>query len=345
MKKLLIAAVSSAVLSFAASGAYAAGELNFYNWTDYTPDDLLEKFQKETGIKVNLDTYDSNETLLAKLKSGATGYDLAVPSQNFVEIMVKEGLLEEANVTAMPNYKYVDSRFKNPTWDPEQKYSSPWQMGTTSFVIRTDLYDGDCSSLKEFFEPSGKAVGQLGVFKTPEEVMNQAHLYLGQEMCTEKNEDFKALQKLFEGQKPAVKIYSSEGTPERIVDGTVVMSSGWNGDMFNARTKEGGTTVKYCFPKEGVVGWFDSLVIPKGAKNIDNAKKFMDFIMKPENMALVSNFASYANAVPDSAPFLNPELADAPELKVPEGVPIAFGRSCGEKYTKAVDKIWTKLLQ
>ena len=344
MRKVCIGAAVGAVLAMNAGAVVAEGELNLYNWTDYTSEELIAKFEEETGIKVTLDTYDTNETLLAKLKSGATGYDLAVPSQNFVSIMAEEGLLEEVDVAAMENYQYVDERFRNPEWDPEQKYTVPYQMGTTSFAINTEKYSGDCSSLKEFFEPNEEASGQISVFKTPEEVVNMAHLYLGQEFCTEDSEDFKALQALFQGQKSHVKTYTSEGMQERMAAGVNNMTSAWNGDALRSRVDDG-TPIKYCFPKEGVVGWFDSLVIPTGAKNVENAKIFMNFIMKPENMALQSNFASYANAVPASAEFLKEEMAGAPELQVPEGVPVAFGKSCGAKYVKAIDKIWTKLLQ
>ncbi|MEO0619413.1 MAG: extracellular solute-binding protein [Pseudomonadota bacterium] len=337
-----LAAASAVATGLALTPAAAEGELFFYNWTDYTGPEVIKKFEKDTGIKVTLDTYDSNETLLAKLKSGATGYDLAVPSQNFVPIMIKEGLLVEVDVTAMPNYKNVADAFKKPTWDPEQKFSSPWQMGTTSFAIKKGSGAGTCESLKSLFEPNEKAKGNLGIFKTPEEVVNLAHIYLGQDFCTTKTEDLKAVQSLLQGMKPAVKVFSSEGMMPRLSAGTTLISGAWNGDAMKEREANG--EIEYCFPKEGVVGWFDSLVIPKGAKNVENAKIFMNWVMAPENMALISNFASYANAIKGSDKYMKGSLATAPEVSVPT-VPVKFGETCGAKYTKAVDKIWTRLLQ
>lgn len=343
MKQLTKLAMAGAVaLGVGVSPALAAGDLFLYNWTDYTDPEMIKKFEKETGIKVTLDTYDSNETLLAKLKSGATGYDLAVPSQNFVSIMVKEGMLVEVDVKSMPNYKHVAPAFKNPNWDPEQKYSSPYQMGTTSYAVKKGSGAGSCESLKEFFEPNSTAQGKVGVFKTPEEVVNMAHIYLGQDFCTEKTSDLKALQSLLQKQKPAVKIFSSEGTMDRLGDGTTLISNAWNGDAMKRRLKD--DTIQYCFPKEGVVGWFDSLVIPKGAKNVENAKIFMNWLMAPENMAMLSNFANYANAIVGSDKHMTADMASSPEVQVPS-VPVKFGVSCGPKYTKAIDKIWTKLLQ
>lgn len=341
MKRVLGVALAGA-LGLAASQAQAAGELFFYNWTDYTDPKMIEKFEKETGIKVTIDTYDSNETLLAKLKSGATGYDLAVPSQNFVSIMVAENLLQKVDVSKMENYKYVAKAFRNPSWDPDQMYTSPYQMGTTSYAVRTDAGVGTCASLKEFFEPNEKAAGSVGVFKTPEEVVNLAHIYLGQEFCTEKTEDLRAVQSLLQKQKAAVKVFSSEGTMDRLGQGVTKISNAWNGDAMKQRLAGG--KIQYCFPKEGVVGWFDSLVIPKGAKNVENAKTFMNWLMKPENMAMLSDFAKYANAIEGSDKHMGDDMANSPEVSVPS-VPVKFGKSCGPKYVKAIDRIWTKLLQ
>lgn len=343
MNNKLASLLSGLALAFSVSAAQAAGELFFYNWTDYTPQDVLDKFEKETGIKVTLDTYDSNETLLAKLKSGATGYDLAVPSSNFVTIMVMEGLLEEVDVKSMPNYKYVDPRWRGPAWDPEQKYTSPYQYGTTSYAIRTDAPDVSCDSLKSFFEPSGDACGNLSVFTTPEEVVSMAQLYLGQQYCADDSKSLKAIQALLQKQNKCVKVYSSEGMIDRMANKTVTITNAWNGDVMRARNE--GVPIKYCYPKEGVVGWFDSLVIPKGAKNYDNAKAFMNFLMAPENMALVSNFARYSNAIPESAKYVDPQLATAPETNPPGDVEVRVSETCGPKFVKAVDKIWTKLKQ
>ena len=343
MQKKLISTVAGAAFLAGSLSVQAAGDLYFYNWTDYTPEDLLEKFEKDTGIKVTMDTYDSNETLLAKLKSGATGYDLAVPSSNFVTIMINEGLLEKVDVKSMPNYKNVDTKWQGPAWDPDQMYSSPYQYGTTSFAIRTDAPDVSCDSLKSFFEPEGEACGNLSVFKTPEEVASMAQLYLGQQYCQDDSESLKAMQALLTKQNKCAKVYSSEGMIDRMATKTVTITNAWNGDAMRAR--EEGTPIQYCYPKEGVVGWFDSLVIPKGAKNYDNAKTFMNWLMAPENMAMVSNFARYANAIPSSNEFLDEALAGAPENNPPADVEVRVSETCGPKFVKALDKIWTKLLQ
>lgn len=125
------------------SSTLAQGELHLYNWTGYTSEEMIDKFEAETGIKVVLDTYDSNETLLSKLKSGNTGYDIVVPTHNFVTIFIEEGLLEPINAAEMANYDNIAERWKNPEWDPGNVYTVPWHWGTTSLAVDTEVYGGD----------------------------------------------------------------------------------------------------------------------------------------------------------------------------------------------------------
>lgn len=342
MKKALVRTLVLAVFA-APSAALAEGRLNLYNWTDYTPPELLEKFERETGVEVVLDTYDSNETLLAKMQAGGANYDLVVPSQHFVKIMIEEGLLQKVNVAALPNYKFVDPRWRNPPWDPRQEYSSPYQMGSASFAFRADLYSGKGESLKEFFEPGGEVCNRLGVFKSPDEVVTLAHLYLGSPFCSEDPEEMQAVLDLLLKQKECVTVYSSEAQNDRLKNGDVIMHSHWDGYTYVGVSE--GVDLVYAYPKEGVVGWFDNLVVPAAAENVENARKFMNFLMHPENMAALSNFASYANAIPESSAHLKPELKTAQALNVPDGVPVKFNEACGPKAQKLMDQVWRRVLQ
>ena len=344
--KLLKILVSISFLFFGTS-VFAAGKLNLYNWADYTPDALIEKFEKETGISVTVDTYDSNETLLAKLQAGggSTGYDLAVPSQHFVEIMIKEGLIEKVDgIKDMPNYKYVAEQFQGPSFDPNQDYSTPWQMGSASWAYRADSYSGDGSSMMEFFKPSDEVCGKVAVFKSPEEVVNMAHLALGSNFCSEDPNEMQAVMDLLMEQKKCVAVYSSEGINERLMSGEVIMHAHWDG-YSQVGKWEGVDDLTYAYPKEGVVGWFDSLVMPKGAKNVEEAKAFMNFVMHPENMAMLSNFAAYANAIPESSKYLSDDMKNATNIQVPDGIPVKFGQACNKESQALIDKVWTKLMQ
>lgn len=171
-----------------------------------------------------------------------------------------------------------------------------------------------------------------------------ANLYLGLPFCSEDPQHAKQVLALFEKQKPYVLLYSSEGMNDRLASGEVIMANHWNGYSMKGRL-EGNPHITYAYPKEGIVGWFDSLAVPVGAQNVEAAKKFMNFIMDPENIALQSNFAGYSNAIIGSEQYFSEELKTAPEILVPEGVPVKFGEACSPEAQKLIDRVWTKLLQ
>ncbi|MDI9314145.1 MAG: extracellular solute-binding protein [Hydrotalea sp.] len=318
--------------------------LHLYNWTDYTSPEFLAKFTKETGIKVQLDTYDSNETLLAKIKSGGgSGYDVFVPSENFLPIFIKQGLVQKVDIKNMPNYKYIDKKWRNPVWDPTHEYHVPYQYGITSFAYRSSLYKGPADSWKEFFEPDDSMKGKIAVFKSPDDVIGSASAYLGIPLCSENAKDYQKIQELLMKQKPFVKVYSSEQVNERLKSGEVVMTHNWDGNTKRAQIDEGITDAKLAFPKEGVVGFFDTVVISSKAPNPEAAKKFLNFLMDPKNMALISNAQGYNNAIPDSYKYFSPTMKKAQALKLPAGYKISFPAACSATAIKYRDKVWTAL--
>lgn len=320
-----------------------AGELNIYNWTDYTSPELVAKFEKETGVKVKVDTYDSNETLLAKLKSGGGDYDIVIVSSDFVPIFIKEDLIQKVDAGKMPSFPNLEPKWQKREWDPAAEYTVPWAWGTTSYSVDTAVYKGPTDSLKPLFEPEAAMKGKIGMFGSPTEVISLALVYLGKPQCNTNSADLKQLNALLEAQKPFVKVYNSDGIIERMGSGETVMHEQWSGGALRARWAR--PTIKYVYPKEGAIGWMDNLAIPKGAKNSENAKKFLDFMMKPENAALESTFSGYQNAVTGSSKFLEEKLAKAPEFNPPADLKIVFAPTCSEKAIKAYDRIWTKLRQ
>lgn len=333
---ILLAATPSAALA-------DAGELHIYNWTDYTAPELVQKFEAETGVKVTVDTYDSNETVLAKLKSGAGGYDLIVITNDFVPVFVKQGLLKDVAVSELPSFKNLDPAWRNREWDPEAQYTVPWQWGTTSFSVDTAIYKGPADSLKILFEPPAELHGNIGMFGSPTEVMSLALVYLGKPQCNVNPEDLKQLNALLMAQKAAVKVYNSDGIIDRQAAGETVMNQIWSGDALRARERR--TTLKYVYPTEGVVAWMDNLAVPSTAKNVENARKFLDFVMRPENIAIESAFSGYQSAVTGTNKFLSKEVGEAPEFNPPPGLKMDFVPSCPEDAIRAYDKIWTALRQ
>ena len=325
----------------AAGPARAAGDLLIYNWTDYTSPDLIKKFEAETGIKVTLDTYDSNETLLAKLKSGSTGYDIVVVSSDFVPIFAKEGLIQKLDASKLPGFDKIEARWQNPAWDPERTYSIPYDWGVTAFTVNTKFVKEPADSLKLLFDPPEEAKGKVGMMGSPSEVMSLAEVYLGLTPCQTDTANMKKVSDLLEKQAPAVKVYNSDGIIDRQGSGETWIHQAWNGDA--ARTRAVNADVKFVFPKEGVVGWMDNVAIPTGAKDPENARKFVEFMMKPENSGMSSNFTHYASAIQGAEASYDPAMKDAPELKVPADIKMAFTPSCPEAATKLMDRVWTKL--
>ena len=347
MKTLTKALAGMVLATTALAGAGRAfadgGHLHIYNWTDYTSEDMVKKFEKETGINVTIDTYDSNETALAKLKSGATGYDVMIISNDFVPIFVKQGLFQKVDAGAMPNFKNVDPRWQKRPWDPKAEYTVPWVWGTTSYAVDTSVYKGPTDSLKTLFDPPAELQGKIGMFGSPSEVMSLALVYLGKPQCNENPADLKELNALLQKQKPYVKVYNSDGTVERQVAGETLIHEQWSGKALATRQQK--ASFKYVYAKEGAVGWMDNVAVPSTAPDLDNAKKFLNFLMDPENIALQQKSTGYQSAIAGSNKFLPPEIGESPEFNPPADLKIVFAPPCEEKATRAYDKIWTGLRQ
>ena len=297
--------------------AFAQGNLNLYVWAESINPALIEKFEKETGIDVSVDSYTSNEDLLTKLKSGATGYDVVMPSQHFVAIMIQEGLLEDIDADQMQAFGAIDERWKKQWWDPEGQYSIPFAYGSSGYTVNRDKYEGPIDSWEYFFRPTGDLQGSIAVFATPDEVISAAQNYLGIEYCSENPEEMKRVLDLLMEQKPHVATYSNDNIGSRIGGGEVAMHNWWDGDTLRARMNDG-ANIEYASPKEGLVGWLDSFVVPKGAPNLENAKRFIEFMSTPENATEQYNFYAHgsplkidttnAKYTPENAPELFPKV-------------------------------------
>lgn len=346
MKVLATTALITA-LTVSTTAAFAEEQLFLYNWTDYTSPEVVAKFEAETGIKVTIDSYDSNETLLAKLQAGAAGYDVIFPSHNFVPILIEQGLVQKFDVASLANYANVADKWKNPDWDKTQEYTAPFHWGTTSIAYREDLYGKKLESLGEYFAPSAELSGRVSAFKTPEEMVNLAHLYLGQPFCNADPDSMQKVQDLLLAQKPFINTYSSEGMNDRLLNGDSVMTAHWNGYALKGRVEAAaaGTTITYAYPKEGAIGWMDNMMIPSTATNVENAKKFINFLMDPANMALQSNFSGYANGITGSDAAMTAELQTAPEIVAPADAKIVFSFTCDADAQKLIDRVWTNVLK
>ena len=334
-----------AASAFALTGATAKADdvLHIYNWTDYTSMDMLKKFTADTGIKVTLDTFDTNETLLAKLRAGSSGYDITVASTDFIPIMVSQNLIQKVDISKLPGYENLDDKWKNTAWDPGNTYSIPWQWGVTSYVIDTAKYKGPTDSLKTLFEPPEELRGKVGMFAAPTEVISLALRYLDKAPCNGNPDDLKAVYSLLEKQKPFLKNYNSDGNLEREVSGETISAQIANGEGMRARFEN--PTLKFVFAKEGGVGWVDNIVVPASAARPDLAKKFISFMMDPKNAAMESVAGGYPTGVKGADAFLPENMKTAPELHLPDGYKTVVNPTCPEEVIKKYDALWTRLRQ
>lgn len=338
------AAAALLAVGLAAGPAAAEGELKIYNWFDYTPQELVDKFSEQYDVDVTIDTYDSNETLLARLKAGVTGYDVAMPGDYMVAILISEGMLAKTEPNGMPNFKNVDPQWVDVYFDPGRDYSVPWQWGTTSFMVDTEAYDGDVDTLAILFDTPDALKGKVNMLKDVNDVLNAGLRYLDYPRCNKNPEQLKALNDLLVGAKPDWLSFNSDGAKEVLVSGDASVGMIWNG--FGMRAREEKPSLKYSYPKEGLTAWMDNIVVMKDAPNLENAKLFQNFMMDPENAATLSNFARYANGIKGTKPYLDAELVEAYELNPPEGAPTPeFVPPCDEEVVRFYDRIWTNLLK
>lgn len=339
MKKLLVTATAVGLL--VAGPVQAAGELNIYAWSDSIAPELIQSFEDEYDVEVNVDSFNSNEDLLTKLQAGSSGYDLVTPSQHFLKIMADEGLLEDINADAMPAYQQVDEKWRGQWWDPESDYSIPLAYGTAGFSVNRDVYQGPVDSWEVYFDPQGALKHNVASLGYPDEVIGAAQLYLGIDFCTEDPDEMKKVYDLLAAQKEDVVVYTSDNIENRLGSGEVGAHFWWDGNTM--RTRMRGAPVEYAMPKEGLVGWLDSMVVPAGAANVENAKAFMNFISEPENATIQYNYYAHSSPVElvlEDAKY-TPE--NAPEL-FPD-VPVQFSQTCSPAAQDLVTKVWTQLLQ
>lgn len=330
-------------MALMASAAVAqAQELNLYNWGNYTSPELLEKFEEETGITVTVTDYDSNDTALAKIEAGGHGFDLVVPSANYVQIFVENGLLAELDRSRLENFDNIAPEWRDVAWDPGRTHTIPWQWGTTGVAVNTSVYQGDPNTSDIFLNPPDELVGQVNVVPEMNDVMALAILHAGGEPCTEDLEVLRQVRDTLMAAKPKW-ISMDYGMTEKLSSNDVAASVNWNGSTMRARLNN--PDVVYGYPKEGYPLWMDSVALLADAQNVDEAYRFLDFIMEPENAALISGFARYANGIAGAEEFMPEDMKTAPEIVIPAEYRDAgiFLPTCPSSATQIYTQIWTDL--
>ncbi|HGJ66596.1 TPA: spermidine/putrescine ABC transporter substrate-binding protein [bacterium] len=311
---------ASAILGMAGIGCSKkrklADTLYVYNWANYVSKDTIPNFEKEFGVKVVYDNFPNNEELLAKLQTGTFGYDVIFPSDYMVGIMIKKGLLEELDMKNIPNYKNIGERFKNTPFDPENKYSIPYLWGTTGIGYNTDKITENVDSWNILWNEKYKE--KISMLDDMRSIANVPLKILGHSVNTTDPKIIKQAEEMLLKQKPLVRAYTSDTYIDFLVSGDIWLAHGYSGDTFQAMKEN--KNIKYSIPKEGSDMWMDNMCIPKGAKNKLTAEVFINYLLRPEVGAEISNFTWYANPNEASHKFIKPEIVNNQSIYPPDEV-------------------------
>ncbi|UTW04387.1 polyamine ABC transporter substrate-binding protein [Amphritea atlantica] len=325
---LIRKALQISTLSLAASVPFAQAEevLNFYNWSDYIAEDTIAKFEAETGIKVIYDVYDSNETLEAKLLAGNSGYDLVVPSAHFMEQQIKAGIFQPLQKDQLSNLGNLDPSLMAllDKKDPGNKYGAPYLWGTTGIGYNVKQVkavlgdDAPVDSWELVFNPENmKKLAECGVtfLDSPDEMYPLALLYAGQsstDITKASHKSDSPAANVLRNVRPYLRQFHSSQYVNDLANGDICVAIGYSGDVFQAqaRAEEAGKGIEisYSIPKQGTEIWFDMLLIPADAKHAGNAHKFINFLMRPEIIAEITNYVWYANPNTASTDLVDPEI-------------------------------------
>ncbi len=331
------------ILTLAASVVQAQQKLSIYHWFEYIPQELLDKFTAQTGIEVVMDTYDSNEAMLASLKAGSLGsYDVAVPGDYMVEIMINEGLLDTFDSSELKNFGNIEGQWVDVSFDPDRKHSIPYQWGSTSFAVNREVYRGDIDTTDILFNPPDELKGKINMLDSQGEVILMAQLHLGIPQCSADRAHLQALDALLQTAKVHWASFGSDIAKDVLVSGDAAAGQIYNG--FSAKAREENASIEYAYPRQGYVAWMDNVVLLKQAPDRAAALQFMDFLLEPENAAAVTNYAQYTSGVKGVDAYLEPALKSSPEANPPADAPVGtFIAVCDQPTQELYDMVWTRL--
>jgi putrescine transport system substrate-binding protein len=321
------------VLALLSCGVIAQEEekiLNIYNWSDYIAEDTIRNFEKETGIKVRYDNFDNNEILHAKLVAGKTGYDIVIPSSNWAKLQIDGGLLRKLDKSQIPNLKNLDPAIQAQlaSMDPGNDYMVNWLWGYTTVGINVDKVKAALGStpmpdnawdliFKPEYISKMKGCG-VAFLDSASEVVPAALHYLGKPSFSKNAADYAGAANLLKSVRPYVTLFSSSGYINDMASGSICLALGWSGDINIARQRaidgKTGHKIEALIPKTGGLLFFDTMVIPADAAHPRNAHKWIDFILRPEVSASLTNKVFYANPTLASKPLVKPEVASNPTV-------------------------------
>jgi len=338
------AGLAAVGLTFGSKNAFSEEEkaLTFYNWDTYIGPDTLSDFQDATGIAVKMDLFGDNDELFAKLRSGNAGYDVVVPSSDFIERMVSADMLMRLDLDKIPNFANIQKRFQDVDFDPGRKYSLPYMWGTIGIGYNKEEVEGTPDSWGILID-SDKYAGQIALMGDAQHVLQIALKYLGYSLHSTDPKQIKQAEELIIAHKKNIKVFADDNGQDLLASGEVALAQEWNGDVLQVMAED--ENLNYITPKEGGLLWEDCVAIPKSAPHPENAHKFLNFINEPEINAAIAETIQFATPneaalklLPDSYT-KNPVIFPSAEaLKNYE-----TAKYLGEAATKLYDEAWTRI--
>ncbi|MFD1381957.1 polyamine ABC transporter substrate-binding protein [Rhodanobacter aciditrophus] len=336
--------------------------VHFYNWSDYIDEETLPSFEAQTGNKVVYDVFDSNEVLEAKLLSGQSGFDLVVPTNDFLGKQIQAGAFMELDRSKLPNWSNLDPQIMSllENVDPDNKYGVPYMWGTTGIGVNVDKVkevlgdDAPINSWSLVFEKEYlEKLQSCGVVSldAPTEVMSSAMNYLGLDPNSTAKADLAKATDLLMSVRPYYRYFHSSRYINDLANGDICVAIGWSGDVAQAAARaeeaDNGVNVSYTIPKEGALMWFDMLAIPRDARNPEGAHELINYLMRPEITANITNYVWYANANPASMSMVDEEIATDESIFPPADVkaklwlPVVLDQRTARTVTRSWNRIKT----
>lgn len=361
IRKALWLSATTAFATFMTVSAFAQERVvNVYNWSDYIDSSIITDFTKETGIKVVYDVFDSNEILETKLLAGGSGYDVVVPTANFLTRQISAGVFQKLDKSKLPNLSNMWDMVSERTakYDPGNDYSINYMWGTVGLgynkqKVEEALGTDQIDTWDIVFNPEKLAkLKDCGVYflNSPTDIIPTVFKYLGIDPELTSPDDLAKAEEVLLKVRPFVRKFHSSEYINALANGDICMAIGWSGDVFQARDRateaKQGVEIAYTVPKEGAEMWFDQMAIPADAKHIEEAHEFLNYIMKPEVAAKATNFVYFANGNKASQQFVEKEIVEDPAI-YPDGEMLAklFTVSPYDPKTqRSITRVWTKVV-
>ena len=321
--------------------------INVYNWGEYIANgtdesmDVNAEFTRRTGIQVNYTTFDSNESLYSKLAGGGADYDIIIPSDYMISKLIDQGMLAELDFSNIPNFQYIDEEFRNPDYDPENKFSVPYTWGVVELFYNTDYIEEEITSWSALWDD--RYAGKMLMFDNPRDSFAIAQFRLGQSLNTTDPEDWKAAAELLKQQKPLVQAYVMDQIFDKMESGEAWLGPYYSGDA--AILVENNDNIKFVVPEEGTNYFVDGICIPATSNRKEEAEEYIDFLCDPEIAGANMDYIGYSTPETAAKEYMDEEMVNSP-IHYPDVETLARTQvfiNLPDDTSKLVDKLWAEV--